>query len=115
MRFKLFFIIGIVVGLMPIYSTLGWLYVFNVYPHYSHAEKVIHFKHLILHDISVNLGFLSLLLILCGAISIICFSISLRHSGAIENKYRAKFNFSINLLLLIIVSIFTALNLWMSL
>lgn len=115
MRFKLIFIIGIILGLLPIYTTLGWMYVYNSYPQYTQSEKVTHFKHIILHDLNLNLSFLSLQLFLCGAISIICFSILVRHSEVIEDKRKAKFNFTINLLLLIIVSIFTILNLWMSL
>lgn len=115
MRFKLFFIIGIILGLLPIYTTLGWMYVYNSYLHYSQAEKVKQFRHLILHDLNLNLSFLSFQLFLCGVISIICFSILVRHSEVIENKRSAKFDFTINLLLLIIVSIFTIINLWMSL
>jgi len=112
MKNRLFFLTGIILGLIPVYTTLGWIYVFKSYPQFTQAEKVIQFKQVILCNKSVSEGLLSFLLLLCGALSITCFSILLRLTKKIENKRRANFQFIINLLLLIIVSVFTFFNFW---
>jgi hypothetical protein len=107
MKNKILYLIGSVLGIVPIYPIFWWIKTCLAFPDSTHSEWVSIYNETILFGL--NSGVPShLITIFCGILSILCFSLLLHW----RNKAGDKGIDKLNLLLLIVVSIFTFLNIF---
>lgn len=115
MKKNILFLIGILLGCIPIYKSLGWIVFFNQNPELSQLEKVDKFYKEILFGINDFLSIIQvhLIVIFIGFISIFIFSRFLYQLNRkdIENKTKKVYKI-IYLALLIIISLFTFTNIF---
>lgn len=112
MKNKILATLGIVIGFISVYPVVGWIYVFNVYSSNSQLEKrSIYFKTILF---GVNPDYskkIQLVFILFGIISLSIFTILLKSDRLLTyEKSRRNLYFTLFLILLIVFSIFTFLN-----
>lgn len=114
MKTKILAIFGIILGMAPIYSYLGWLYVCISFPEISHEETVAIFDEKILFGIEAfSTTLFSILIVFSGLISIMIFSFLLFKLSQIQDKNLSqRFNFILCWIYIIIVGLFTTINLW---
>lgn len=112
MKNKLLFSTGTLLGILSLYPIIWWIYVFNSHIEASHQTKqeiyneTIFFAYNILTTLQTHL-----IIITFGIGSITCFGFLLSKSKErIDSK--SNFNFILNLILLILFSIVTFLNIW---
>lgn len=114
MKNRILVIIGVILGFIPVYTVLGWIYIFNHFPEASHIKKQSIFAKKILFGIdSINTLQFHLLTLFFGFISVFIFGMFLsRLYQKINRKPSVKVYFTIYLTLLILFSLVTFLNIW---
>ncbi|MBL4862416.1 MAG: hypothetical protein JKY09_05295 [Crocinitomicaceae bacterium] len=112
MKNKFLLIVGIILGIISAYPVLGWIYIYNTYSEVSHLEKQSYFLNTILFGAKKSdIGYINLLIIFFSLLSVFIFSILLHRLNKVESKK----HFVIYLMLLIVFSLFTFLNIWSAL
>jgi hypothetical protein len=112
MKDKILYIIGVICSLPPVYSIVSWLIHFNTQPKMEHLELVEIYREDFLFGYAGDVYKLGLIEIFFGAVSIACLGVLLDRTGRIKDNRKALKSKIVRLSLLIIVSIFTFLNIW---
>lgn len=109
MKDKIILSLFLLTGAVPVYTFLGWIYVFDKYPDFSQVEKQRKFNQDIFLGIhATDSFFMKLAVILLGLGSIAFFIVRL---VKIQNKI-GKSSQIVNIALTGIIAIFTLLSIW---
>lgn len=112
MKDKILFSLFFLAGAVPVYTFLGWIYVFNKYPDFSQIEKQGKFNQDIFFGIHATNSFsIKLIVILLGLSSIVFLIVRLIK---IQDKIR-KSGLIFNIVLIGIIAIFTLLSIFSAL
>jgi hypothetical protein len=114
MKTKILAITGLILGIIPVYTLSGWIFVFNSHPNHTQTEKQTIYAKQILFDLKAfDTILLPILTILSGIVSVAIFSILLFKLSQIQDKNLSQtLMFILYLIVIIIVGLFTVLNLW---
>lgn len=108
MKTKILFLFFTVVGLIPAYTVLGWITIFNKYPKLSQVNKLQLFNREVFFGFAdIQSFFIQGLVILAGICSIFYFI-----QNPIKNQHLKRLKLVAYIILLSIFSIFTLLNIW---
>lgn len=103
MKTKISSLLFLIAGLFPIYYVISWIFVFNNYPEFAQEEKRTKFFNDFYFGIQVN----SIFAIVLGIISISYFLFRL-----VKKESKNKFENFLYILLIVLIFIFTLLNIW---
>lgn len=112
MKEKILFSLAVIFGLIPVYTFLGWIIIFNKYPERTHLEKQQIYNNEIFFGINAtNNQFIGISIILFGVFAVLYLSLQLRKSEG-EKKISVS-KFIIVLPLIILFGVFTLLSIFM--
>ena len=114
MKKNIFLVLFLLLGLLPAYTFLGWIYIFNKYPFKTQIEKKLIYDQDLFFGVDlVKSSYFPLLILFIGLCSIIYFLIKLiRETKRDNKKSRSYFVF---LGIIILYSFFFLLGAFMSL
>lgn len=106
--------IGVVLSSSAVYSILTWIYVVTIFPETSQTEaQAIYLKRYLFGINPDDIGKAHFLIIACGVTAVTIFGILLnRLNKQVDKSWSNKAYFLLHLILLIIFSVFTFLNIW---
>jgi hypothetical protein len=84
---NLYFILGFLLSIIPVYVGLGWIYIWNKYLELEQAEKVIHYDSEILFNLFSGRYSSALFALSCGLIAGILLIVSLITSINRNDKF----------------------------
>jgi hypothetical protein len=112
MKNKILVGIGTLLGIIPVYTTLGWIIVYNLYPTISHVEKQKLFSTKILFGISSDLHKVTLFVVLSGLLAVFIYLLILLNLKKRALDTRNKGYFVLCVFLASFFLLFTLMQAW---